>query len=672
MPSDSIDASCNLTDQINEFFGPDGKLSLANGYEYRQEQQEMACIIAKSLENSKDLIIEAGTGVGKTLAYLAPGVLHALDKNKKLVVSTKTINLQEQIIDKDLPFLQSLLEFGFTSVLLKGRTNYLCPRRLQLALNNSRDLFELDEFDQLESIEDWAIDTQDGTLSDLNFTPSANLWSQVCSESRLCNPRTCGKNSNCFYQKARNDAMSADVVVVNHTLLFNLMDSLDESMGCSDGFLFSDDFLIIDEAHELEDVAANQLGIKVSQSGLIFDLNRLYDSTKKRGLLQIVRANEAIDGVINLQNKIETFFNLVNSICDFGEWGREFRVKASGFFPSDVSADFRFLEEKIISILDDVNNKSIRSELLELVSRLSVSRDSISQFIDQSLTQHVFWVEKTVGRYENFILRSAPVDVSEDLGSRFFDLSNSCILTSATLSIGENNEPLGYVKKRIGAEKIHTEKIGSPFDYKKQMKIYLAKDISDPRSNQYEDELGDWITAFVKKSNGNAFVLFTSYKLMNSVFNKISGALEEFGFNLFIQGKNVPRSKLLRMFKQDSKGVLFGTDSFWTGVDVPGEALSNVIVTRIPFAVPSHPLIESRLEQIEKVGGNPFLEYSVPEAVLKLRQGVGRLIRSASDKGFVVILDNRILRMKYGKAFIRALPPAPVEVVNYEALTQID
>ena len=322
--------------------------------------------------------------------------------------------------------------------------------------------------------------------------------------------------------------------------------------------------------------------------------------------------------------------------------------------------------------MDDVNNNSIRTELLELVNRLSVARDSISQFIDQSLTQHVFWVEKTSGRYENFILRSAPVDVSEDLSSRFFDLSNSCILTSATLSIGENNEPLGYVKKRIGAEKIHTEKIGSPFDYKNQMKIYLAKDISDPRSNQYEDELCDWITAFVRKSNGNAFVLFTSYKLMNSVFHKISGALEESGFNLFIQGKNVPRSKLLRMFKQDSKGVLFGTDSFWTGVDVPGEALSNVIVTRIPFAVPSHPLIESRLEQIEKVGGNPFLEYSVPEAVLKLRQGVGRLIRSASDKGFVVILDNRILRMKYGKAFIRALPPAPVEVVNYEALTQID
>ena len=247
-------------------------------------------------------------------------------------------------------------------------------------------------------------------------------------------------------------------------------------------------------------------------------------------------------------------------------------------------------------------------------------------------------------------------------------MSNSCVLTSATLSIGENNETLGYVKNRIGADNIKTAKIGSPFNYQSQMKIYLAQDISDPRSDQYEDDLGNWIISFIKKSNGNAFILFTSYKLMNSVYGKISAVLEENGFNLYIQGKNIPRSKLLSMFRKDNNGVLFGTDSFWTGVDVPGDSLSNVIVTRIPFAVPSHPLIESRLEQIEKIGGNPFLEYSVPEAILKLRQGVGRLIRSTSDKGFVVILDNRILKKKYGKAFIRALPPAPVEVVKFDDL----
>ena len=668
MPSDLADSPGDLIEKMNSFFGPDGGLSLAKGYEYRKEQQEMACLIAGALDASEDLIVEAGTGVGKTLAYLAAGVIHALNNDRKIVISTKTINLQEQIIDKDLPLLQELLEFGFNSVLLKGRRNYMCPRRLKMALSNSRDLFEMDELDQLEAIEDWAIDTHDGTLSDLDFDPSPKVWSQVCSESRICTPRICGKKSNCFYQIARQEALSADVLIVNHTLLFTLMDSLDDSIDSSEGFLFSNDFLIIDEAHELENVAANQFGIKVSQSGLVFDLNRLYDSTRKRGLLQVLRAHDSIDAVINLQKKIKEFFNLIETNCNFGTWGREFRVKCPGLVPSEILDDFGFVEQKIESLLDNTNNKSIRRELLELLSRLSTDKELISHFIDQTLQGHVFWVEKSVGRYENLTLRSAPVDVSSELKERFFGLSNSCVLTSATLSIGENNETLGYVKNRIGADNIKTAKIGSPFNYQSQMKIYLAQDISDPRSDQYEDDLGNWIISFIKKSNGNAFILFTSYKLMNSVYGKISPVLEENGFSLYIQGKNIPRSKLLSMFRKDNNGVLFGTDSFWTGVDVPGDSLSNVIVTRIPFAVPSHPLIESRLEQIEKIGGNPFLEYSVPEAILKLRQGVGRLIRSTSDKGFVVILDNRILKKKYGKAFIRALPLAPVEVVKFDDL----
>ena len=668
MPSDLADSPGDLIEKMNSFFGPDGGLSLAKGYEYRKEQQEMACLIAGALDASEDLIVEAGTGVGKTLAYLAAGVIHALNNDRKIVISTKTINLQEQIIDKDLPLLQELLEFGFNSVLLKGRRNYMCPRRLKMALSNSRDLFEMDELDQLEAIEDWAIDTHDGTLSDLDFDPSPKVWSQVCSESRICTPRICGKKSNCFYQIARQEALSADVLIVNHTLLFTLMDSLDDSIDSSEGFLFSNDFLIIDEAHELENVAANQFGIKVSQSGLVFDLNRLYDSTRKKGLLQVLRAHDSIDAVINFQKKIKEFFNLIETNCNFGTWGREFRVKCPGLVPSQILDDFDFVEQKIESLLDNTNNKSIRRELLELLSRLSTDKELISHFIDQTLQGHVFWVEKSVGRYENLTLRSAPVDVSSELKERFFGLSNSCVLTSATLSIGENNETLGYVKNRIGADNIKTAKIGSPFNYQSQMKIYLAQDISDPRSDQYEDDLGNWIISFIKKSNGNAFILFTSYKLMNSVYGKISAVLEENGFSLYIQGKNIPRSKLLSMFRKDNNGVLFGTDSFWTGVDVPGDSLSNVIVTRIPFAVPSHPLIESRLEQIEKIGGNPFLEYSVPEAILKLRQGVGRLIRSTSDKGFVVILDNRILKKKYGKAFIRALPPAPVEIVKFDDL----
>ena len=668
----SLNNDEGLIVRMSDFFGPEGGLSFAKGYEYRKEQQEMARLISGALESSQDLIVEAGTGVGKSLAYLAPAVTYAVENDRKAVISTKTINLQEQIIEKDLPLLQDILEIGFKAVLLKGRANYLCPRRLKLALNNSNDLFDSEDFDQLEAIRDWAIDTKDGTLSDLDFDPSSRVWAQVCSESRICSPRSCSKNENCFYQKVREEASNADIIVVNHTLLFTLMESVEESMADSEGFIFAEDFLIVDEAHELEDIAANQLGIRVSQSGLIFDLNRLYDSNRKRGLLNMLQSEEAIKAVVVLYDKVVQFFELLDERCSFGEWGREYRVREPGIINSQILEHISFLEDIVNPLLDGVSNKSIKRELVDLVNRMAEIRRVIDQFLRQSLEGHVYWVEKTKGRYENLILRSAPVNVSDEIRLRFFDVPNSCILTSATLSVGENKEPLGYVKNRVGAELINTAKIGSPYDYKSQMRIFLARGISDPRSDQYEKDLGEWITGFVKKSNGSAFILFTSYKLMNSVFNSISEELKSCGINSLIQGRNMPRNRLLKKFKEDSSSVLFGTDSFWAGVDVPGDALSNVIVTRIPFAVPNHPLIASRLEQIESLGGNPFLEYSVPEAILKLRQGVGRLIRSASDKGFVVILDNRVLKMKYGKAFIRALPPAPVEIIDSSDISQLD
>ncbi|MDP6858972.1 MAG: helicase C-terminal domain-containing protein, partial [Verrucomicrobiales bacterium] len=289
---------------------------------------------------------------------------------------------------------------------------------------------------------------------------------------------------------------------------------------------------------------------------------------------------------------------------------------------------------------------------------------SINEFLEQSLDGHVYWVEKPNGSGDNIVLNSAPSDVSHELNDLFFNKKNACVLTSATLSVGENKEPIGYFKNRIGAESVYSVRIGSPFDYEKQMRVYLVKSIQDPRSDGYEADLIRWIEHFVEKSKGRAFVLFTSYKLMNSVALKMDNKIRDMGYKLLVQGKKMPRNKLLNVFREDSSSVLFGTDSFWAGVDVPGDALSNVIVTRLPFAVPDHPLTASRLESIEESGGNPFLEYTVPEAILKLRQGVGRLVRSSSDQGIVVILDNRILLKQYGKAFIRALPDAPIEIVE--------
>ena len=653
-----------LPERMVSFFGPDGILSMSGGFEFRPQQQDMAKLVSEALTSSSSLIVEAGTGVGKSLAYLAPSVNFALENDRKAVISTHTINLQEQLVDKDLPLLSKLSENGFSVVLMKGRGNYLCPRRLRISLSNGSDLFDIDDLDELDAIRDWAEDTHDGTLSDMDFEPSMRVWSQVCSESHLCTPRTCGHDSTCFYQATRKQAVMADVVVINHTLLFTMMGANDGSDDIGEGFIFPEDFLIIDEAHTLENVAAKQLGLRVSRAGIRFDLNRLYDVKRKRGMFQTIRHADGVHCVTELNDAVSNFFGSVESSCEFNSWGNEYRVRRSAFVEDTLSEYFLEVEKNISIASEKVTNDSNRNEILELGRRMKEWRISINEFLEQSLDGHVYWVERSKGSGDNIVLNSAPSDVSDELNNLFFTKNNACVLTSATLSVGENKEPMGYFKNRVGAESVNSVRIGSPFDYEKQMRVYLVKSIQDPRSDGYEADLTRWIEHFVNKSKGRAFVLFTSYKLMNSVALKMDVKIKNIGYKLLVQGKKMPRNKLLNAFRQDSSSVLFGTDSFWAGVDVPGDALSNVIVTRLPFAVPDHPLTASRLEAIEASGGNSFLEYTVPEAILKLRQGVGRLIRSSSDQGIVVVLDNRILLKQYGKAFIRALPNAPIEIVE--------
>ena len=653
-----------LSEEMVSFFGPDGNLSMSEDFEFRPEQQEMARHVSDALTSSSSLIVEAGTGVGKSLAYLAPAVRFALENDRKAVISTHTINLQEQLVDKDLPLLAQLIENGFSVVLMKGRSNYLCPRRLKTALSHGPDLFDINDLDELDAIRDWAEDTHDGTLSDMDFEPSMRVWSQVCSESHICTPRTCGNDELCFYQSTRKQALMADVVVVNHTLLFTIIEANEGSDDLGEGFVFPEDFLIIDEAHTLENVAAKQLGLRVSRSGIRFDLNRLYDMKRKKGMFHAIRFADGAHCVAQLNDEVNDFFAAIESVCKFSPWGNDCRVHASGIVENSLTEHFLELEKHISVAAEKVTNDSNRNEILDLGRRLKGWRISINEFLEQSLDEHVYWVEKSKGSADNIVLNSAPIDVSGELNDLFFKKDNACVLTSATLSVGENKEPIGYFKNRVGAGSVDSVRIGSPFDYEKQMRIYLVKRIKDPRAEGYESDLIHWIGHFVEKSEGRAFVLFTSYNLMNSVALKIEERIQSMGYKLLVQGRKMPRNKLLNAFRRDPSSILFGTDSFWAGVDVPGEALSNVIVTRIPFAVPDHPLTASRLEAIEERGGNPFLEYTVPEAILKLRQGVGRLIRSSSDQGIVVILDNRILLKQYGKAFIRALPNAPVEIIE--------
>lgn len=647
-----------LASRVRDFFGEEGALSGLKDFEFRPEQQEMAVAVARALEDSRPLVVEAGTGVGKSLAYLAPAVKLAVEEKRKAVISTHTINLQEQLVEKDIPLLQSVVKRPFKALLLKGRRNYLCPLRLQIAMSGGAELFTTSEQAELQEIWKWAQSTEDGTLSDLDFTPSSRVWSQVCSEAHACRTRICGPGGDCFYQEARKKLADADVVVVNHTLFFTLLggrEDFGEDEG--EGFLFPNDLLVMDEAHTLEQVAARQLGLELSQVGMKFDLHRLYNPKSRKGLFQLAGDAGGRRSVMKLLDAVDEFFEEVEERAHWGKYGREFRVREPEFVEDTLASGLIEVAARAKTVAS-LAKESVRDEMNELAKRLGAARSALATFLDQSDEGLVYWVEK--GQRESISLNAAPVDVAELLRPIFFEGDKPCIFTSATLGTGGND--LRYFRRRVGAEEAEALRIGSPFDYARQMSIHLVKNLPLPGGKGYEEALVKWIREFTLRSGGRAFVLFTSYQLLRKISGEMEDFFEDQGWPLLVQGGGASRGQLIERFKKEEQSVLFGTDSFWTGVDVPGKALSNVIITRLPFAVPDHPLTQARTELIEERGGNSFMEFSVPEAILKLRQGVGRLIRSGSDTGMVVLLDNRVLTKRYGKAFLSALPDAPVEV----------
>ena len=660
-------AGKGLADAMSRFFGETGELSELADFEFRPQQQEMAVAVGRTLEVSDPLIVEAGTGVGKSLAYLAPAVELALRENRKAVISTHTINLQEQLIGKDIPLLKRVMDEPFQSVLMKGRRNYLCPNRLRSAMEAGGDLFSSSDQEELEALWDWAEETTDGSLSDLEFQPSPRVWAQVCSEPHICTVKRCGPSGRCFYQRLRRQVVEADVVVVNHTLFFTLLAGQPEfaeggAGGMGEGFLFPNDFVIFDEAHTLEQIAAKQLGLNLSQGGLRFELNRLYNPKNRKGLFQMLGDSEGRREATELHGEIEVFFEEVENASHFGPYGKEFRVRDPEMVEDTLGGGLIAVSKRAKAMAEKITNESTRNELNDLARRLGEARVAVATFLDQELHDSVYWVEKGGGANPSISLNAAPVNVAELLRPLFFEGGRPCVLTSATLGVGDRE--LSYFRKRVGAEEAEAVQIGSPFDYERQMKVYLVKSMPAPNSPGYDKALVEWIQHFVSQSEGRAFVLFTSYKLMQAISLEMEDWFADQGWELLVQGKGKSRRQMIRRFKQEESSVLFGTDSFWTGVDVPGAALENVIITRLPFAVPDHPLTQARMEAIETEGGNSFADFSLPEAILKLRQGVGRLIRSQDDQGMVVLLDNRILSKGYGKTFLAALPEAPVEILG--------
>lgn len=693
-----VDTSGNVQDRfgcynaaplssIDSILGPDGAIArrLGTNYEARPQQLEMAHAVESAFNSEKHLIVEAGTGVGKSFAYLLPAIDLAVKQKKRVVVSTHTISLQEQLMQKDIPLLQSVYGDEFSAVLVKGRGNYICRRRMEQAISRQHYLFEREiQFEQLNQIADWAEKTGDGSLSSLPVQPEPGVWEKVNAEAGNCMGKKCKHYGTCHWQAAKRRMQGGQLLIVNHALFFS--DLALRMAGVN--YLPKYDAVIFDEAHTIEDVAGQHFGLKVTEATVRYQLRTLFDLRRGRGVLSVhgIAANDAIRSVVQLDDVVSLFFDSLVAWQD--AHGRpNGRVHEANVVENPLSPALNDLVKHLKSLTAAVKEEEAIAELISLTTRISGLSDTIAAIVGQTVLDCVYWFEIAKRTPRRVSLHAAPIDVAEGLRRELFGKCKSVVLTSATLAtanaetqpyrgipqhlVKENagsdavatkqSVAFDFVRRRLGLDASNNLQLGSPFDYANQATLYIEHDLPDPSDTlRFLPAAAEKILKYLDQTHGGAFVLFTSHKMLTDAANLLKTRIDARGFPLLVQGYGMPRNAMLDQFRSQDNAVLFGTSSFWQGIDVRGEKLRNVIIVKLPFAVPDEPLTEAKLEAIRRHGGNPFMELSVPEAVIKLKQGFGRLIRSKSDKGIVAILDHRVRTKRYGRSFLDALPPCRV------------